>query len=72
MQQHLPLARAAHGIARLAMLSHLRDMPPHRLPAADLASILAGHPPAHEIAAIPLEPAARVVGMNSALVAADR
>lgn len=72
MQERLPLARPAHGIARLAMLPDLRHMPPHRFPAADLARVLVRHAPSHIVAAIPLEPTARVVGMNPVFASSDR
>src|SRR5262249_50589693 len=67
MQKRLALARPAHWIARLAMLPDLGNVALHRLPAADLAGVLLGQTPAHVVAAIPLEPAARIVGMNPAL-----
>src|SRR5262249_55225410 len=72
MQQRLSLAFAAHEIARLAMPLDLADVAAHRLPSPDLATILVGQAAAHVIATIPLEPAARIVGMQPSLVAPDR
>ena len=68
MHERLALARAAHGIARLAMLPDLRYVALHRLPSPELARILLGHAPAHVVTAIPLEPSARIVGMYPALL----
>src|SRR5690606_25799120 len=57
--------------AGFAVLPDLRDVAPHRLPASDLARIVA-HAAAHEIAAVPLEPAAWIVRVNPALAAPFR
>jgi hypothetical protein len=67
VQELLALARPAHRIARLAMSSDLRHVALDSLPASDLAGVLVGQPPAHVVAAIPLEPAARIVRMHPAL-----
>jgi hypothetical protein len=67
VQERLALARPAHRIARLAMSSDLRHVALDSLPASDLAGVLVGQPPAHVVAAIPLEPAARIVRMHPAL-----
>jgi hypothetical protein len=72
VQQGLPLARPAKGIAGLAVLSDLRDVPSKRPPALDLAPVLLGHPPPHEVAAIPLEPAARIVVVKPTVLTPDR
>src|SRR5262245_54317740 len=72
MQQRLALAGTAPEVTRLAGASYLRDVPAHRLPAADLALIRSRQPPAAPVAAIPLEPAARIVGMDPALGAPHR
>lgn len=66
VQQRLTLARAAGQITRVAGGSQLPDMTAHGPPAADLAFIIV-MPAAHEIAAIPLKPAARVVLMQPPL-----
>src|SRR5215831_4868111 len=50
----------------------LADMTLHRLPSLDLATILVGQAAAHVITTIPLEPTARIVGMNPSLIAPDR
>ncbi|MEY2585705.1 MAG: hypothetical protein QOD80_1731, partial [Verrucomicrobiota bacterium] len=63
MEQGLALPRATREIARRAMLLQLRDVSPDRPPALDLAKIV-GMAPAEIITAIPLEPAARIVGMD--------
>src|SRR4051812_34681107 len=67
MEQGLALPRPTREIARCAMLRQLRDMSPNRPPALDLAKIV-GMTTAGIIAAIPLEPAARIVGMDPAFV----
>src|SRR3974390_65874 len=64
MQQRLPLARAAHRIPGLAVFPDLLDVTPHRLPALDLARVFLRHAAAHVIAAVPLKPAARIIGVN--------
>src|SRR5689334_3875225 len=72
LQQGLALAGAAEDIAGFAIPPDLPGMAPERFPALDLAVVLVGKPPAAIIAAIPLEPAARVVGMDPALGFPDR
>jgi hypothetical protein len=54
------------------MPSNLRDVASDRLPALDLARIFGRHAAAHVVPAIPLEPAAWIVGVNPALVPPDR
>src|SRR3546814_11347083 len=71
LQQRLPLLRPAKGISRFVMLAYLRGVTPKRPPPRDLAAILARHPPPRIIAAIPLKPAARIVGMDPALLDPD-
>src|SRR5690606_18057677 len=72
MQQRLALTLAAGEIAGRAIGFDLRHMPADRLPAIDLAAVLLGHAPPPVIAAIPLEPAARIVGMDPAFLPPDR
>src|SRR5581483_4709285 len=72
LQQRLALAPAAAEVAGIAVLLHLPQVPAHRLPAADLAAILLGHPAAHVVAAVPLEPAAGIVRMDPAFAAPFR
>ncbi len=67
VQERLALAPSARQVPRLAICPDLRDVALHRLPATDLAGVLLGHPPAQVIAAISLEPAARIVWMYPAL-----
>src|SRR6476646_4286619 len=69
MQQRLALALAAGEIARFAMPLDLADMPAHGFPTLDLARVLFGQSADQIIAAIPLEPAARIVRMDPALSA---
>src|SRR5262249_60994124 len=64
----MTLTRPAHRVARLAVLLDLRDVPPDRFPAPDLAGVLLRHSAAHVVAAIPLEPAAWIIGMNPAFI----
>ena len=71
MQQRLALTRAAEDIARLAIFSHLRDVAGDLLPPRYLAAIVRYPPPA-VITAVPLKPAARIVGMNPAFAAPHR
>ena len=63
VQQGLPLFSATVAIARLTIFSDSPGMSFDRLPAAYLALILFAQSPAHIISAVPLEPAARVVGV---------
>ena len=72
MQKRLPLPLPAGEVARLAMALNLAHVAAHRLPAFDLPGILARDTAAHIIAAVPLKPAARVVGINPSLLAPDR
>ncbi len=72
MQQRLALARAAGEVAALAGPLDLSNVPADRLPALDLPGILVRHAAAHVVAAVPLEPAARIVGVDPALLAPDR
>src|SRR5258705_9601962 len=72
VQQRLALALATHQVAGLAVLLDLPHVAADRFPAFDLAAILVGHPATHVVAAIPLEPTARIVGMQPALLAPDR
>ena len=60
MQERLPLAPAAGDFAGLTVDLHLTHVASDGLPALDLASILIQQSPTHVVAAVPLEPAARV------------
>jgi len=71
MKQRLALARRASQITLVEIPLDLDDMPPHCLPPFDLAAVLLGHASAHIVAAIPLEPASRVIWMNPALLVLD-
>src|SRR5688572_33449973 len=66
VEQGLPLFAAAGEVAAAAVLLDLRDVPADGPPALDLA-IVVGPAPPQVIAAIPLKPAARIVGMDPAL-----
>src|SRR5687767_2462630 len=59
MQQRLALLTPAFKVASAAVLFHLGDMACNRAPAFDLALVV-GAAAAHVVAAVPLEPAARV------------
>ena len=71
MQDRLPLPPPTVVVALAAVLLHLRDVPADRSPAADLPLVVWSTPP-HVVAAIPLKPAARVIGVNPALLAPNR
>ena len=71
MQKSLALALTTRQVARFAMSLNLRNMPPHRLPAGDLPLILLRQAATHIVAAIPLKPPARVVGVNPARAPPD-
>ena len=70
MEERLALAAPAGQIARPAMLLQLRHVTPDGAPSLDLAQVVRV-PPARVIPAIPLEPAARIVGMNPAFLSPD-
>jgi hypothetical protein len=62
--------RAAAGlITGFTVAFNLSYVATHSAPAPDLTRILFRHSPAHIVAAIPLEPAARIVGMDPTLFA---
>ena len=71
MQQRLALP-GRQKRPPLAIALDLPDVPAHRLPALDLPPVLLRHAAPEIIAAIPLEPAARIIGMKPAFVAPDR
>jgi hypothetical protein len=63
MEQRLALAPATRQIASHAMLLELGDVTPNGAPSLDLAQVI-GMPPPGIVAAIPLKPAAWIIGMN--------
>ena len=65
------LAGAARQVAGAAVPFQLGDVSAGGSPAADL-TLVVGHPAAAEVAAIPLEPAPRVVGVNPAVFSPQR
>src|SRR5262245_17830538 len=71
VQQCLSLPLAAGKVALLTIPSDLRDMPFDLLPAPDLPRVFFRHAAPHIVAAVPLEPAARIVGMQPAFPAPD-
>src|SRR6476646_5835319 len=71
MQERLPLPRTAGQVARLAVPLELPDMPANGFPSLDLAAVLGRHATAHVVTAIPLEPAARIIGVQPSLSAPD-
>jgi len=62
----LPLFSSAVQVARRTVFLELCDMALHGPPALDLARVIRVAP-AHVVAAIPLEPSARIVGVDPAL-----
>src|SRR4029453_12760163 len=64
VQQRLALALAAGEFARLAVFLDLPNVAADRLPTLDLTAVFVRHAPAHVVAGVPLEPAARVVAVN--------
>src|SRR5579859_1138897 len=72
LQQRLPLARTAENIPRLAILPDLRLVALEGFPSFDLPRVLARQAAAHIIAAIPLEPASGIIGINPALLPPGR
>jgi hypothetical protein len=71
VQQRLALAPSAAQVPRLAVLLDLPYVPAHSFPTRDLPAVLLRHATTHVIAAIPLEPATRVVRMDPPLGAPD-
>lgn len=67
VEQGLSLTRPTPSVARLAMAAELGDVPPHRLPAANLPFVFIGHTATLVVTAVPLKPAARVVTMDPSL-----
>jgi hypothetical protein len=63
MQQRLALPASASQIARFTVFLQLRHVPANSAPTTDLAQIVLAAA-STIISAIPLEPAARVFGMN--------
>src|SRR5450755_4086297 len=63
VQQRLSLAPATPDIARLARKLKLTHMTADCRPAFDLPSVLVGHSSPHVVPAVPLEPAAWIVGV---------
>src|SRR6516162_843424 len=72
MQQRLALTAPAQEIAGFAMAFDLGDVPANSFPAPDLAGVLGRHAAAHVVTAVPLEPTARIIGVNPSLPAPDR
>ncbi len=72
VQQRLPLTPAAPQISRTACKLQLPHMAANGFPTLDLPHVFVRHPAAHVVAAVPLEPAARIIGMKPALLAPFR
>ena len=66
MKQRLPLTGPALGFASRAVLSDLGNVSAHGAPTFDLTLVI-GTPPPHEVAAIPLKPAARIFVIEPAV-----
>ena len=71
VQECLSLTWPTSEIAKLAMSPDLGDMPPHRFPSSDLAFVFAWHAASQIIPAVPLKPAARVLGMDPTVLTPD-
>lgn len=71
MQERLSLSPPAIYCATRTVLLELRDMALHRAPAFDLALIV-GTSASQVVAAVPLEPSARIFVINPTLPAPDR
>jgi hypothetical protein len=67
LEQRLTLAAAAAEISIGTMLSELSDVAAHSAPSFDLPRIIVAAP-THPVTAIPLKPAARIVGVDPALL----
>ena len=63
VKQCLALPLAAGEVALLTMPSDLCDVPLDLLPASDLPRVFFRNAAPHIVAAVPLEPAARIIGM---------
>ena len=72
VKKSLPLTFAARLITRLAMKFDLSDMSSYCLPPPDLSKVLVRHSAAHTISAVPLKPAARIVGVYPSVLAPYR
>src|SRR6476620_7058849 len=72
VQERLPLPRAAGQVTRLAVPLDLPDMPAYGFPSLDLPPVFGRHAAAHIVAAIPMEPAARIIGVKPSLATPDR
>ncbi len=68
MQQGLSLFAAAGELAGFAVLLDLGEVTLHGFPTFDLALVFLGSSAAEIVAAVPLEPAARVLGMDPAFL----
>ncbi len=66
MKECLALSRSTRKIAGTAIGGNLREMSPHRFPAANLSRIIRMPPPTI-VSTIPLEPSPRVIRMDPPL-----
>ena len=71
LEECLALSSSAGGVAFATVFAQLADVPFHCFPTCYLSFVLGREASSHKIAAIPLEPAARVVGINPSLFAPD-
>ena len=71
VKKRLSLAFAAGLVTGLAVKFDLPDVSPHCLPAPNLSKVFLRHSAAHIIPAIPLKPAARIVGVYPSIFAPD-
>jgi hypothetical protein len=72
VQQRLPLPSAAPQITRLARKLKLPHVTADCFPAFDLPNVLVRHSSPHVVAAVPLEPAAWIVGVDPSFPAPFR
>lgn len=69
MEQRLSLSLPAGEIPSFAISHDLRDVALHGEPSADLAIVFPRHPSTSVVSAVPLEPAARIRGVNPTFLA---
>src|SRR5687768_17337726 len=71
MEHGLTLAAPTFEVSLLAVLLDRRDVPRDRAPSANLPRVVGGST-THVVAAVPLEPAARILRPDPALAPPDR
>jgi hypothetical protein len=71
VKKSLSLTFAAGLVTGLAVKFDLPDVSSHCLPTPNLSKVFLRHSAAHIISAIPLKPAARIVGVYPSVLAPD-